>query len=275
MHLDKRAFLDTAELILTEHFGSRVEVYEIQQLHPQERTMRWIFKNPVEGVSSCIAQIYPWGPEYYSDRVSDDRQFKPFLLELAGLQFTASIHDRHLAFPRLYGALPEFRCTLIEDFGSLDLAWDLHGASPEKMTDWLLALSQAIAREQLATLGKDKVYEQIFKGICEETGLGESLSSQHNNLDTAPFYSVCKELGIHLSSKVTQEIDHLVSKIENPGRYLAYGIQNIAVRNIFSRGDKFFFIDLKQARFKHLMIAGIHYLSFFPMELGRIPYDIL
>ena len=275
LNIDKRAFMDTSELVLSKYFGKKVEIREIQQLHPQDKTLRWIFETSVNGISSCIAQIYPWGPEHYSDRVSDDRQFKPFLLELAGLKFAAGINHPKIAFPKLYGYLPEFRCTLIEDFGSIDLAWDLHGAEPQQMTQWLLDLTEAIATEQILTLGRSEEFEGIFHGICQETGLGESLSSQHNNLATDPFYAACKELDIHISQKVTQEIKALIEKVENPGPYLAYGIQNIAVRNVFSRDGRFHFIDLKQARFKHMMIASIHYLAFFPMELGRIPFEVL
>lgn len=276
--LDRRQLVQESEKALSQAFGEPVFLNAAQTLATTPKvTLRWQLESTAAFLprASCIMKIFPMDADTYPSYVPQTALFRPFACELLGLAWKKP-PLKTVRFPELYGVLDRHYTLLLEDLGENSLLSLASCSEPTKVRSYLFSIAQGLGELARGSLGRYHELAGFYEELHVPTRWQEATATQvptYFDLDTAPFFAVCQELGIFLPPKAFDEAHALHERLLCQEEAI-YSPTDLRMANMFLQDKQLCLIDLESARFAHRAVHHLCRLLFFPFELGQIPRPI-
>lgn len=255
--------LTAAERVLSKTFDREVCLDDVARLSEDgRRNLLFRCRNLSDSSPSTViikkVVVDTYNPE---DAASWDT--RRFFSDWAGAEFLSAVLDTHRS-PRFYGGDYSLGFFILEDLGDqrslVEPLLEEDAAGAEKA---LLSFSACLGSLHAGTIGQSARFETLLRAISPQVGtftravteLGERVTQLQVCLDG---------LGVRAEMGFSQEVEAVVTAIENPGPFLSYIHGDPCPDNASWNGEELRLIDFEFGGFGHALLDGTYGRMLFP-----------
>ena len=265
----------SAERLLGRTLGREVRLADVTRLSDVDRRNLLLRCRDLSGeppgnfiIKKVVAETY--APE---DVASWD--MRRFFSDWGGAAFLSASLDPPRS-PRFYGGDYSQGFFVLEDLGDqrslVEPLLEDDAASAEKT---LLSFSVSLGAMHAATIGESARFEELLRSIGPQVGIcARAVTGLH---DLGKVRTSLDALGVIEEPHFSNDIEEVVSAIENPGPFFSYIHGDPCPDNMSWSGEALRLIDFEFGGFGHALMDGAYGRMLFPTCwcANRLPTDLV
>jgi hypothetical protein len=276
---DFEPLLTAAEHVLSNSLGSRIRINGIEGLSEDGRRNLLLrcFIDPIyDRPSSFILKKVE--TENYNPEDINSWDTMRFFGDWVGAQFLSTISRQSDHSPHFCGGDRNLGFLILEDLGShFSLVQPLLEQECDRADKTLLKYAARLGQMHTDTIGKAPIFRELFHSVSPNATLSPPQEATLLNRHLPSLLTRLGDLGIHVDSDISQELETIVRTITNPGPFLAYIHADPCPDNVFDTDEALRLIDFEFGHFGHALIDAAYGRMLFPSCwcASRLPQGIM